>query len=46
MRKKKGDCTVVTNNHDVKLETFLQQLFFNLLGDGIETNIAIEKCLL
>lgn len=33
----------ITNNHNVELEATFEKLLFDLLGDSIETNIAIQR---
>lgn len=30
-----------TDNNDIELEASLQQLVFNLLGDGVKTNVGV-----
>lgn len=35
-----------TDNHDIELETALEELVLNLLGDGVETNVGLGTNLL
>lgn len=34
-----------TNHHHVELETSFEKFLFNLLSDGVKTNVAIKECL-
>lgn len=38
--------TGLTDDHDIELETALEELSFDLLGDAVEAHVGLQRCVL